>query len=113
MLDLRSPFFVFEAFFSGCSRGLGRMTSERALVPLEKLLFETLVCKVPIAKLAPVSGGYDCYSRRDVGEPDGGFDFVPVLAARTARTKGLDLRFPLETMAIRNAGHVIRRDRLF
>lgn len=84
MLGLRPPFFVFEAFLSGCSRGLGRVTSGRALIPLEKLLFEPLVCKVPITKLASVRGDYDCYSSRDVGEPDGGFDFVPMLAARTA-----------------------------
>ena len=66
------------------------MTSGRALIPLEKLLFEPLVCKVPIAKLASVRGGYDCYSSRDVGEPDGGFDFVPMLSSRSRATRGAE-----------------------
>ena len=84
MLDLRPPFFSFEALLSGCSGGLGRVTSGRALVSLKKLLFEPLVCQVPIAKLVAVRGGYDCYPGRDVREPDGGFDLVPMLSPRTA-----------------------------
>jgi len=53
-------------------------------VSLKKLPSEPLVCQIPIAELAAVFGGHDCDSGRNVGEPDGRFDFVPVLAARSA-----------------------------